>query len=43
MADLPFDLELSTDASCYLHRGTMTSSDADQLAVEHVVGLEFPP
>ncbi|MFC2493811.1 MAG: outer membrane beta-barrel protein, partial [Prevotella sp.] len=30
MADLPFDLELSTDASCYLHRGTMTSSDADQ-------------
>ena len=30
MVDLPFDLELSTDASCYLHRGTMTSSDADQ-------------
>ena len=30
MVDLPFDLELSTDASCYLHRGTMTNSDADQ-------------
>ena len=30
MAELPFDLELSTDASCSLHRGTMTSSDADQ-------------
>lgn len=30
MADLPYNLELSTDASCYLHRGTMTNSDADQ-------------